>query len=173
MPKRFFDRDANLLVASFLSKNEVISLIEVNKRLKTDLYVSPFKSFTFDWCSDNNELLKSFINHSHGVEELFVDRHDFFHYLIDLPKLKKITIRSCSFPSFEVLDLYSETLNEVVIDCCEIEYNDLDLKKYPKLKKITIDPTRVETKKVKHSRKVTPVITLQTKPIDCYVIEID
>ena len=169
----FSDRDANILITTFLQKNDIISLIKTNKRLRGELYYLPYKKFKFDWCSDN-DTLKTFVNYSPRIEELIVSRYEFFFLLmVKLPNLKKITLEQCELDDLKLLELYSSSLREITINRCLIECTDIETKNYPKLQKVILDPDRVDTKR----RKITKtenntIIVLDKKPIDCCVIEV-
>ena len=166
----FSHLDTNLIIASYLSKNDVVSLIKTNKNLHTDLFYLPYKIFRFNWYSDT-DTLKTFVIHAKGIEELIIDNYEFFQYIkVNLPRLKKITIKNCNLSNLKLLDLYSQTITEIIIDNCIINDTNFDLKKYPSIRKITIDPNRLEITNINCSRE--SIITLQTKSIDCCIIKV-
>lgn len=128
--RMFSDRDANVLITQYLSKEDTISMVKTNKRLRSDLYYIPYKRVKFEWTSSLDEL-KTFIDHSKGVEELIIDRCDIFiHFTINLPKLKKIIIENCTL-NLDLLTRYASTLREITVKNCTIECGDeMCLQKY-------------------------------------------
>jgi hypothetical protein len=137
----FFDRDANVYLTGFLEKKDVFSLIKTNKRLQGDLKLLPYKNFYMDLSNNGVQSLKSFICFSKGIEELTIDCYDFFqHCMINLPRLKKITIQHCNISDCKLLEIYSSTLREIVINNCTINNQTFDPKSYNRLLSIANNP---------------------------------
>lgn len=168
--KKFIDKNINILISSYLSNRDIISLIGVNKRLRTDLFSIPYKSFKFNWWADV-DVFKTFLNHTNNIEQLTINRYEFFqHYMVRLPKLKKITLLNCELPDLNILELYSSTLKDIYIESCSIHNSSLNMYKFPKLEKITIDSFRDGLKTEYHLRS--SWVIFETKPVTCLVLEI-
>jgi hypothetical protein len=149
---------------------DIISLIKCSKTLRKDLFYLPYRTFRFDWRSDS-DTLKLFIKYSAGIQEVRVDRFDFFeHFTIDLPNLRRIILEYCTFSNLKLLELYRYTLTEIVINNCSIEDRFLELYKYPLLKRITIDSNRVCYKRIVCRKK--EHIYFDDKLVYCYVIDV-
>jgi hypothetical protein len=167
----FSDRDSNILITTYLHYEDVISLIKTNKRLRNDFYYLPYKKFKFDNYSDT-DTIKTFVNYSSKIEEIIINRYEFFFLLlVKLPNLKKITIEECELNNLGLLELYCNTLREIIINNCLIDYKIIEIFKYPRLKKITIDPDRTDIKNTILERKCNNIIELDKNIIDCCIIE--
>ena len=101
--------DINLYISSFLEKKEKVELNKVCKILHKDLYDIPYNIFKFNFYYGYN--LKTFINHTKGIEELEIEDFDIFQYIIpSLPKLKKLKIKNCSFDTKLLQNIYPRAI---------------------------------------------------------------
>lgn len=87
--------DINILISSFLPREDIVSLLKSSRELRSDLHNIPFKHFVFSQWAGINEI-KAMLTHLDVIETLEINSCDFVtEILFPMKRLKIIILENC------------------------------------------------------------------------------
>lgn len=96
----------NVLISSFLPREDVVSFIKSSRDLRKDLHNIPFQSFTLDERGGMNEI-KGMMAHLDVIETLEIRGCNFVeHLLLPMKRLRELKLVDCN--DIDPSELYSK-----------------------------------------------------------------
>jgi hypothetical protein len=142
--------------------------------LNRDLYHIPYRNFTLRWYS-GDDVVRSYLSHTGEIQNLTVDGYHFFSYIaIKMPKLSSLTLRDFNVENWDFLYLYTDRLECLQLDNCNISKSAsrLDISRFRCLQTIKINTHYQPVVCVKPSSIESLISESRTKGC-CYVINLD